>query len=289
MQGGWVCPEDGAVLEERVAALHCSVCGRGYAVANGVACFTETGRLDEHQRFEQARRERLVEWNGDRRHRYEQRVEREAVVRRMRLGAGDRLLDAGCGAGHITCALLASGAAVVALDFSRARLEAVRARAPAGRRLELVAADVTRPPLPPQSLTAIVCTQVLEHIPGAGARRSLLANFRRLLRPGGTLLLTVYNYSEAWRRRAAAREGMHNTGIFYHCYRSGELAAEMEGFEILELCGLVHLFPHTYRALPWLGWPGRALDHWAERRPRLSRRWGQLLLAHARRPVRPRT
>ena len=46
---------------------------------------------------------------------------------------GDRVLDAGCGAGRFTCELLAWGAEVVALDLSPEQLELCRQRAPGAR------------------------------------------------------------------------------------------------------------------------------------------------------------
>ncbi|HVB39657.1 MAG TPA: hypothetical protein VNE83_02070, partial [Terriglobales bacterium] len=121
----------------------------------------------------------------------------------------------------------------------------------------------------------------------AAARQQLLASFARLLRPGGTLIVTVYNFGEPWRRRGDPAEGVHASGIFYHCYQAPELQVELEaaGFEILEICGIVHLVPHTYRLWPRLGALGRWCDHRIEAHPQLSQRWGNLLLAHARRPV----
>ncbi|MGH9483189.1 MAG: class I SAM-dependent methyltransferase [Terriglobales bacterium] len=247
-----------------------------------MAAGREAISAEEHQRFEREFRERELDFRGDRRVGYERQVELEAVVGRLRLGRGDSVLDAGCGVGRITRALLPSGAGVVGCDFALARLQRLRSSEPAGVRLGLVQADLQRLPLAPASFSAIVCTQVLEHIPEAAARRRLIADFHRLLRPGGDLVLTVYNLSETWRRRGAAAEGVHETGIFYHCYTAQELRGELAEFEVVEFCGIVNLLPHTYWLFPRLGPLGRALDHWAERRAGLSQRWGHLLLVHAR-------
>lgn len=243
----------------------------------------EVPSAGEHQRFEREFRERELDFGGDRRVRYERQVELEVVARRLKLGPSDAVLDAGCGPGRITRALLPTGAAVLGCDFALARLQRLCSQAPAGARLEVVQADLQRLPLATGAFSVIVCTQVLEHIPEAAARRRLLADFRRLLRPAGTLLLTVYNLSEPWRRRRAPAEGVHETGIFYHCYTAAELRRELEGFEIQELCGIINLLPHSYRLFPCLGALGRALDHWVERRVRLSQKWGHLLLLRARR------
>ncbi|MGH9474847.1 MAG: class I SAM-dependent methyltransferase [Terriglobales bacterium] len=237
---------------------------------------------EDLQRHERACRERVLSYRATRRTRYEWRVEREAVMARLRPHSGLRVLDAGCGIGRISLAALGAGAEVVAVDFAFARLRQLRQQAPAWARLRVCQADLTRLPVRAAQFEAIVCTQVLEHLPGAAGRRALLAAFARLLLPGGRLLLTVYNHSCAWRRRGLPREGVHESGIFYHCYEADELRSELADFEVLELCGVSNLLPHTWRLFPLLGPLGRFLDHRAEGNPAVSQDCGQLLLAHAR-------
>lgn len=48
--------------------------------------------------------------------------------------------------------------------------------------------EITRIPLPDRSLDAILCTEVLEHVPQP---MEVLGEFSRLLKPGGKLLLTT--------------------------------------------------------------------------------------------------
>ena len=51
-----------------------------------------------------------------------------------------------------------------------------------------IVSDITSIPLPDQSVDAIMCTEVLEHIPDALAA---IKEFSRLLKPGGYLLITA--------------------------------------------------------------------------------------------------
>jgi len=236
------------------------------------------------QRFERQFRDRELAFTGGPRDRYERRVEMESVLARLRPRPGERILDAGCGVGRLSSHLLQRGAQVWALDFAHRRLQFLRDQAPAqayNRRLHLLQGDVTCLPFAPASFDAIACMQVLEHIPEADARRALLTRFAQLLRPGGRLVLTVYNYHLPWQRRRQAKEGRHETGVFYHCYTAQELESELLAFPQVSVCGILNLLPHTYRLFPRLGPLGRACDHACEPLP-LSRRWGHLLLAFAR-------
>jgi SAM-dependent methyltransferase len=109
--------------------------------------------------------------------------------RRMLLAearAGERVLDLGCGAGRFVAALAAAGADAVGVEVAEAALERARAVAP-GTDLRLLEADGSIP-LEHGSVDLVWCSEVLEHVADVGY---LLAEVRRVLRPGGRLLATV--------------------------------------------------------------------------------------------------
>lgn len=286
----WVCPHDGAALRPAAHGFVCSGCQRTFPTLDGIACFTEEERLDPQQRIERVHRDQELDRPATPRLAYERRVELEAVMQRlprrlMRPGGG-LIVDAGCGIGRMTHHLLRRGSAVCALDFSLERLRYLQRRAPESGSLALATADVSHLPVAEATAAAIINTQVLEHLPPAAARQAVLDGFWRVLRPGGDLILTVYNFNLPWQRGGNTREGVHVSGVFYHCYEMAELRASLAaaGFEVIELCGIIHYLPHTYRAFPRLGGLSRWLDHRLEHHPGMGRRWGHLLLAHARRP-----
>jgi len=126
------------------------------------------------------------------------------IARRVRRGGGGGdALDAGAGAGSMALRLAGLGYRVTAVDGSPAfvrRLEGLLAAAPGGphRALE---GDLTRLPVDDDAADVVVCAEVLEHLDDdAAAAREL----RRVLRPGGLLVVTVpagperFDWTDRW-------------------------------------------------------------------------------------------
>lgn len=113
---------------------------------------------------------------------------------RLGLAAADRLLDLGCGGGRHAFEAARRGARVVALDTDLAELVDVRAvfDAMAEEEGPLMAAaagaDALHLPFPDGTFDRIVAAEVLEHIVPDG---DALAELARVLRPGGTIAVTV--------------------------------------------------------------------------------------------------
>jgi len=115
------------------------------------------------------------------------------------LEAGDLILDLGCGAGRHAFEAFRRGARVVALDYSAAELKDVKAMF--GALLEAEAGalpsstwggcangDATRLPFPDNTFDHVIAAEVLEHIP---ADEAAMAELARVLKPGGTIAVTV--------------------------------------------------------------------------------------------------
>jgi SAM-dependent methyltransferase len=115
--------------------------------------------------------------------------ERFAARRRFLLAnvrPGDRILDLGTGNGAFAKELLAAGCDVVAVDVAEEALRRARARAPGldARRVE----ENAPLPLGEDSVDVVWAGEVLEHVADVVG---LLADVRRVLRWGGTLLVTT--------------------------------------------------------------------------------------------------
>src|ERR1700761_5670697 len=101
--------------------------------------------------------------------------------------AGRRILDAGCGSGPILAALRERGATVTGLDSSAGMLELARRRL--GPDADLQVADLSRPlPYPDGAFDDVIAALVLHYLEDWKAP---LAELRRVLKPGGRLIVAV--------------------------------------------------------------------------------------------------
>lgn len=113
--------------------------------------------------------------------------ERPEVLRLAGDVAGRRILDAGCGSGPLSAALRAKGALVTGFDVSAAMVDLARQRL--GEDAALHVADLAEPlPFVDAEFDDVVASLVLHYLED-WARP--LAELRRVLKPGGRLILSV--------------------------------------------------------------------------------------------------
>jgi malonyl-CoA O-methyltransferase len=105
--------------------------------------------------------------------------------------APERVLDLGTGTGYIARALLKRyrGARVVALDIAPPMLAQARRCAGWWRRPRFVCGDIERLPFAGHSVDMLLSNLTLQWCDNLDA---VFAEFRRVLRPGGTLLFTTF-------------------------------------------------------------------------------------------------
>lgn len=133
------------------------------------------------------------------------------------LARGLAVLDLGCGEGYGTAELAATARLAVGLDLDAPTLARARARYP-GPQVAWAAGQAEALPFAGGAFDLVCCFQVLEHLPDPAR---LLAEARRVLAPGGRLLLTTPN-------RAAVLAGLNP----HHAreYDAAALAALLAGF-----------------------------------------------------------
>jgi SAM-dependent methyltransferase len=124
-------------------------------------------------------------------------LEELAPVARRFAPAGARVLEVGCGYGRNLVALATLPARlVVGCDIAHDELVKARARVaarPGAVTPCLVRQPPDRLPFRDGAFDLIVLWQVLEHVIGDGAKRALIAECVRVLRPGGDLLIETPN------------------------------------------------------------------------------------------------
>lgn len=112
-------------------------------------------------------------------------------------GIGQRLLDAGCGTGASTAALVASApdAEIIGVDGSDGMLAQARAkRWPAGVRFVHSPIDQVSETDVGGGFDGIFAAYLIRNVPDADAT---LAEFLRLLRPGGVLVVHEYSVADS--------------------------------------------------------------------------------------------
>ncbi len=132
---------------------------------------------------------------------FDTRMNRYEVEKRIHLVFSDVLrhadladcdfLDAGCGTGLFSRIAVERGANVTSLDVGERLLSRVAEKCGSRR----VVGDVQRLPFPDASYDVVLATEVIEHVrqpPRA------VAELARVLRPGGTLILTTPNRRWHW-------------------------------------------------------------------------------------------
>ncbi|GGS86989.1 class I SAM-dependent methyltransferase [Nonomuraea spiralis] len=113
--------------------------------------------------------------------------ERPAMLELAGDVTGRRILDAGCGSGPLFAALRDRGAVVTGIDASAGMLEQARRRL--GADAELRVADLAGPlPFPDEAFDDVTASLVLHYLEDWGPT---LAELRRVLKPGGRLLVSV--------------------------------------------------------------------------------------------------
>lgn len=122
-----------------------------------------------------------------------------------------RLLDCGAGTG-LFAEEMAAACRVLVLDDHEESLRRLRARFSSGQVLALSGDAI---PLPAASLEMVTALDVLEHVPDD---RAVVAEFARVLKPGGCVVITVPALMLLW---SEWDEVLHH----FRRYRRAELAA----------------------------------------------------------------
>lgn len=136
--------------------------------------------------------------------------------------AGDPILELGCGTGRLLLSLAGQGHAVTGVDISPALLALARRKLQKVRmdiQVELLQADLRTFELPRQDYGFAFCTSnTLMHLTSPEDQIAVLRNAHRHVRPGGSLLLDLFNPDVA---RLAAIDGMQEMADHWQDEQTG--------------------------------------------------------------------
>jgi ubiquinone/menaquinone biosynthesis C-methylase UbiE len=132
------------------------------------------------------------------------------------------ILDAGCGTG-LNLRHLPEGS--VGVDINPRNIALLRQRLP---KHTIVEGDVEALPLDDASFGTVLCTEVIEHIPDPAAA---LAEYRRVLQPGGVLIGSVPARSAIWKLRFLSSTCPHSEP-FHNEYLPDEVREMLTGWLI---------------------------------------------------------
>lgn len=155
--------------------------------------------------------------------------------------SGSKVLDAGCGTGYFSQRSIAAGGDVVSVDIGVKLLREARKK---GIK-KPVASDVTKLAFADNTFDVVLSSECIEHTPSP---ETAVAELIRVLRPGGTLVLTCPNRFWHWSCRLA-----NALGIRPYCglenwpsWQSLRSWTNANGIEVREHIGL-HLFPFVLK------------------------------------------
>jgi SAM-dependent methyltransferase len=178
-----------------------------------------------------------------------------AQYERLGLRPHDRVLDLGCGFGRHAFEAARRGASVVALDAGEDEVLGVAATFAAmvesgeltsgSLHANVVRGDALHLPFPSATFDRVICSEVLEHIPEDVAAMTELT---RVLRPGGTMAITVPRFGPELVNWALSDEYHNVPGGHIRIYRRSVLE------ERLTSTGLVmtgHHYAHGLHSPYW--------------------------------------
>jgi len=166
---------------------------------------------------------------------------------------GEKVLDLGCGNGRLLQIFKEIDIDYIGVDSSEKLIEIAKKLYPNAK---FQVADALHPPFPTNHFDKIYSVAVLHHIPSSQLRLEFLDGVKRVLKPDGLLILTVWDLWR-WRRlgpifkftalKTLGRSKLDFKDIFVpwrgtrqryvHCFTQGELKRLIEkaGFRIKEI------------------------------------------------------
>lgn len=181
-----VCPECRKRLTLDTEAYACPACSAKYPIIRGIPRFVAGDDYADNFGFEwtkhaQTQLDQQENQTTERQFRDVHKITPEDM-------RGKLVLDAGCGMGRYAEVASRYGARVIGIDLTRA-VESARQNLADREDVQILQANLLKPPFPDQTFDFIYSIGVLHHTPNCEAAfRGLV----RLLKPGGKIVIWLY-------------------------------------------------------------------------------------------------
>jgi SAM-dependent methyltransferase len=175
---------------------------------------------------------------------------------RLQIGAGTKVIDVGCGQGRHSFEAFRRGANVIAFDQNAGDLNDVdeilqamedQGEAPASARAEAVKGDALDLPFADGTFDCVIASEILEHVPEDDRA---IAELVRVLRPGGSLAITVPRWLPERVCWALSDEYHANEGGHIRIYRADQLRGKVAAHGLL--CTRTHHAHALHSPFWWL-------------------------------------
>lgn len=130
--------------------------------------------------------------------------------------AGKKALDIGCGTGRISLLLAKLGADVTSLDFSAVMLKHLKLEArkrKVASRITTIESPADKLPLNDNLFDIVTCFGLMEHLPPAIRRKTILEAFR-VLKPNGKMFAVVNNSRSVFLKNSYLMKEQQQNGYF---------------------------------------------------------------------------
>ena len=159
-------------------------------------------------------------------------VDLDDVISRY-ISKGAKILEAGCGIGHVVIALRQHGYDCYGLDYAERTINVLKGHFP---EVPFTQGDIRNLPYESEFFDAYISLGVIEHF--TEGQEQMLAEAARVLKPGGKILLSVPAVSayRLWRYKVGLYKNSSNKPFFEDCYTLFELKNLLHeaGFSYLE-------------------------------------------------------
>ena len=262
----YVCPYDKSALEKTSDSHVCPNCAKLFPIKDGIPNFLSHVLDDESENYLEV----LDEWGkndavdyGDP---FRNAIEIPHVLRLLGSKPGDLVLDAACGKGRVAFPWISrADVRLVGLDFSQAALTGMRKRTPATASVQLAKADIACVPFLPGQFDGVLALGLLPCLPTENAIDAVLQGLKESLKPGGTLVISAVNWSDATRAirpKIGYRAGSPKFLRMFDYDEFGDWLSRY--FEVVSIDCLIHQIPKVTTPIQQYAPAGIILNRWVD-------------------------